>query len=91
MDEIFLFKNKYQHYLEDFWLMQIPHHGSKYNIKALPLKEWRKNHEAMNYFINYGLKNRDDHPDTEVIDLMENQVFFPVHDRQGLEFELGMH
>jgi len=80
------FTNKFNTYLRDIWLMQIPHHGSKNNLKSLDFKYWYPRYTDVAYFINYGLSNRDDHPDNEIIDLLENEDFYTVHERQGLEY-----
>lgn len=89
--QVELFTNKYRAYREDFWLMQLPHHGSSHNLHSLLPKNWYPRFRDASYFINYGLNNRDDHPDQEIINLLQGERFFPVHERQGLEFRLGLY
>ncbi|ULQ55066.1 hypothetical protein KJS94_10485 [Flavihumibacter rivuli] len=82
------FLNKYQHYWNDFWLFQIPHHGSKNNSDKLlhasiPVSSYN--------FINYGIGNRDAHPSESVIkDLVStgnSSRIISVNQFSGLIFE----
>lgn len=78
---------KYWYYKDAFWMFQVPHHGSKKNcdkslFSQIPYKKFN--------FINYGLNNRDNHPDDEVLlDLFATghyRNFIPANQFQGLSF-----
>ena len=86
------FLEKYKYYLSDFWLFQIPHHGSKENSDAvlhsnIPFKS--------SCFINYGTSNTHKHPSFEVIEsLVANGLstkVFSVSEFQGIKFGLNLH
>lgn len=58
------FLKKYQHYWNDFWLLQIPHHGAdknsdKYLLANIPIASYN--------FINYGIGNSHAHPSQNLI------------------------
>ncbi len=83
------FIKHYKHYWNDFWLFQIPHHGSEKSSDSLlhsniPLRAYN--------FINYGIPNKDKHPSQSVIkDLVatgHSVRLIPVTQYQGLFFEL---
>ncbi|MEA5405943.1 hypothetical protein VB776_23595 [Arcicella sp. DC2W] len=83
------FREHYKYYWNDFWLFQIPHHGSEKSSDSLlhsniPLRAYN--------FINYGIPNTDKHPDQSVIkDLVatgHSVRLIPVTQYQGLFFEL---
>lgn len=82
------FYTKYQNYWRRYWLFQIPHHGSKYNIDDNLLS--RIPH-YVSCFINYGTKNRHKHPDREVIQAItitnHANNLIPVNEFAGLQFE----
>lgn len=80
----------YKHYWNDFWLFQIPHHGSEKNSDSLlhsniPL--WAYN------FINYGIPNKDKHPNQSVINSLvatgHSIRLISITQYQGLSFEIG--
>ena len=82
------FLNKYQHYWNDFWLFQVPHHGSENNGDKLlyaNIPTFTSN------FINYGIGNRDAHPSKSVIyDLIatgNSSRLIPINQFSGLVFE----
>lgn len=83
------FFKKYENYWEDFWLFQVPHHGSKENAdKTLlsRLSHWKY------VFINYGTKNTHGHPNSELLDDIvatgHSQKLLPVHEFQGITYGL---
>lgn len=83
------FLKHFQNYWNDFWLFQIPHHGSKKSSNFL----LHSNIPSRAYnFINYGIPNKDKHPDQSVIyDLVatgHSVRLIPVTQYQGLFFEL---
>lgn len=87
-DQVDEFLKKYQHYWNDFWLFQIPHHGSENNgdkllHASIPVSSFN--------FINYGIGNRDAHPSESVIgDLVatgHSSRMIPVNQISGLVFE----
>jgi hypothetical protein len=78
---------KYEYYKDAFWMFQVPHHGSKKNsdktlFAQIPYIKFN--------FTNYGLNNRDNHPDDEVLlDLFTTghyKNFIPANQFQGLSF-----
>ncbi|MCU7549827.1 hypothetical protein OCK74_11915 [Chitinophagaceae bacterium LB-8] len=87
-EQVTEFLNKYQHYWNDFWLFQIPHHGSENNgdkllHSSIPVRSYN--------FINYGIGNRDAHPSERVIkDLVatgNSSRLVSVNQVSGLVFE----
>lgn len=83
------FLNHFQNYWGDFWLFQVPHHGSKKSSNKLlhskiPCGTYN--------FINYGIPNREKHPDQIVIDDLvttgHSIRLIPITQYQGLCFEL---
>lgn len=89
--EVKAFLEKYTHYFSDFWLFQIPHHGSKENSDAvlhsnIPIKSC--------CFINYGTNNTHKHPSCEVIESLVvsglSINLFPVSEFQGIKFDLNL-
>lgn len=62
------FLTKYRKYLNQYWLLQVPHHGSKNNADRLLFS--RIPHHVSK-FINYGTRHRFEskyrHPDAELI------------------------
>jgi hypothetical protein len=67
-DEVDKFLKKYDNYLKEYWLLQIPHHGSRNNADRILFT--RISHHVSK-FINYGTRHRFEkkykHPDTELI------------------------
>lgn len=67
-EEVDRFLTKYQKYLNQYWLLQVPHHGSSNNADRL-LFTRIPNHVSK--FINYGTRHRFEskyrHPDAELI------------------------
>lgn len=81
-----LFK-KYENYKNTFWMFQVPHHGSKNNSDKNLFGQISYN--KFN-FINYGINNRNKHPNNEVLlDLVATGHYknlIPVNEFQGLSF-----
>ncbi len=67
-DEVDNFLKKYQNYLKQYWLLQIPHHGSSNNADRMLFTRIPYH---VSKFINYGTRHRFEkrykHPDTELI------------------------
>lgn len=83
------FLNHYKNYWDDYWLFQIPHHGSKKSSdgnlhSGIPGRS--------NNFINYGIGNRDNHPDSIVIHSLVatgNSIkLIPINQFSGIHFNL---
>ncbi len=83
------FIEHYKHYWNEFWLFQIPHHGSENNSDRLlhsniPLRAYN--------FINYGISKSSKHPSQSVINHLvatgHSVRLIPVTQYQGLFFEL---
>lgn len=65
----------YFKYFDNIGLIQIPHHGSKYNYN----KGFRDSFPFAKYFASAGKNNRYRHPHKEVVlDLISNQKYFNV-------------
>jgi hypothetical protein len=87
---------KYGLYWREFWLFQIPHHGSKNNINRLLLAKLRA---GVSKFINYGTRHQFEkkylHPNLEVInDLIVTGQTTNVHavnEFSGLGFRFICH
>lgn len=87
---------KYGLYWREFWLFQIPHHGSKNNINRLLLAKLRA---GVSKFINYGTRHQFEkkylHPNLEVInDLIVTGQTMNVHavnEFSGLGFRFICH
>jgi|GEM_PF-3488534 len=89
--EIHAFKNKYRHYLDDFWLIQIPHHGS---AKSSDNDFFGIVPPECTYFVNYGLNNRHGHPSLSVMQkvLPPNWIGpYLIHEYQGFQFHYGIN
>jgi hypothetical protein len=81
------FMNHYKNYWDDYWLFQIPHHGSDKNSDALihsMIPPMSSN------FINYGIGNGHEHPSSNVIKSLVttgNSVkTFSVNQYMGIRF-----
>lgn len=87
--EIDPFLRHYKNYWNDFWLFQIPHHGSDRNSDGKLHSHLRSVHSC---FINYGIGNRDSHPSSNVIHHLiatgNSSKIIPVNQIAGLRFEL---
>lgn len=83
------FMKKYKIYFDNFWLFQIPHHGSKENSNGVLHANIPFNSSC---FINYGTKNNHKHPsDTVIHSLVTNGLstkLIPVNEYQGYQFQL---
>lgn len=81
--------DRFKNYWREYWLFQIPHHGSQNNINHALLSRIPFN---VSKFINYGTKNRDKHPSSKVIEALivtdHANNLFPINEFQGLQFEL---
>jgi hypothetical protein len=80
------FQDKYESYLNECWLVQVPHHGSQKNITQDFFGVFSLYSE---YFINYGTMNRHGHPDKEVFETKLDAYHFSpllVNEHQGLRW-----
>ncbi|OFX16469.1 MAG: hypothetical protein A2033_05250 [Bacteroidetes bacterium GWA2_31_9] len=81
------FYNKFINYWENFWLFQIPHHGSKNNIDKALLSIIPK---STYKFINYGTTNRHKHPSQELIENIiitgNSDKIIPINEFNGIAF-----
>ncbi len=81
----------YKNYWNNFWLFQIPHHGSEKSSDDLLYSNLVHTNHC---FINYGIGNRDKHPNTKVIqDLVKtgnSSKIIPVNQIVGLCFALSI-
>jgi hypothetical protein len=85
------FLAKYQYYLNDFWLAQIPHHGSARNCDHT---FFDKLHDDCAFFVNYGLNNRHGHPALAVMQLANKKAWpgpYLINDYQGLQIVYGIN
>ena len=84
------FMNHYRNHWDDYWLFQIPHHGSEKNSNGILHSLIPK--KATN-FINYGIGNRDDHPSSNVINSLVttgNSVkLISINQFTGIRFNLN--
>ena len=84
------FMNHYRNHWDDYWLFQIPHHGSEKNSNGILHSLIPK--KATN-FINYGIGNRDDHPSSKVINSLVttgNSVkLISINQFTGIRFNLN--
>ena len=84
------FMNHYRNHWDDYWLFQIPHHGSEKNSNGILHSLIPK--KATN-FINYGIGNRDDHPCSNVINSLVttgNSVkLISINQFTGIRFNLN--
>ncbi|MCU0326624.1 MAG: hypothetical protein MUF45_15465 [Spirosomaceae bacterium] len=89
-NQVDAFLNHYKSYLNDFWLFQVPHHGSKRNSNALL---HARIPAIAHSFINYGINNGEKHPDNEVIlDLVKtgnSAKLIGINQYNGLVFSFG--
>lgn len=85
------FLEHYRNYLSNYWLMQIPHHGSKNNSDAYLLF-----HIPANVFINFGLNHKliksFRHPSPELMQQLTlaglSNRYFPVNEIRGVKFKV---
>lgn len=88
VDEFF---NHYKNHWDDYWLFQIPHHGSEKNSNGILHSLIPK---KSNNFINYGIGNRDNHPSSNVINSLvttENSVkLISINQFSGIRFNLNI-
>ncbi len=83
------FVNHFINYWNDYWLFQIPHHGSQKSSDSIlhSVIQTRANN-----FINYGIGNRDHHPNASVIQSLVatgNSVkLIPITQFSGIRFNL---
>lgn len=91
-DQVAEFMNHYQHYWLDFWLFQIPHHGSEKSSNKLLFANIPS--ETFN-FVNYGIENKNSHPSPILInDLIatgNSAKLFDVNQFTGLKFGLNIN
>lgn len=87
------FLDKFEPYLSEIWLMQIPHHGSEKNMTSdfINDSDYQK---FINFFINYGIQNHSGHPDKVVLEWLQkgeqDRKLHLVNEWQGLAFELKL-
>ena len=90
-EDVKAFLNKYRDYYPDFWLIQIPHHGSKENSDAVLHSNIPTGKKS---FINYGTQNTHSHPsDSVILSLVTSSLstrLVPVNEYQGFEFALDV-
>lgn len=92
--EVQAFWVKYQYYWEQFWLFQVPHHGSEYNAGAELLNRLPPAIRLAK-FINHGARKISSwqHPSPQLInDLVaagQSVNVFPVNEFTGLRFEVN--
>jgi hypothetical protein len=87
---------KYKEYWDDFWLLQIPHHGSKDNSDKTLFNRIPTNIcKFMNYGVEKTWKMAWRHPSPELInDLTATgaaKKLFPVTEFMGLRFHYAIH
>nr|WP_199000911.1 hypothetical protein [Flavobacterium sp. ASV13] len=83
------FWKHYKNHWDDFWLFQIPHHGSEKNSNKIL-------HDIIpsraNNFINYGIGNRDNHPSSKVINSLatngRSAKLISINQFSGIRFNL---
>lgn len=91
--EVQAFWVKYQYYWEQFWLFQVPHHGSEYNAGAELLNRLPPAIRLAK-FINHSARKISSwqHPSPQLInDLVaagQSVNVFPVNEFTGLRFEV---
>ncbi|MFD0767163.1 hypothetical protein ACFQZI_20075 [Mucilaginibacter lutimaris] len=82
------FKKKYRSYLQECWLVQVPHHGS---VKNVTQDFFTSFSDFSEFFINYGTGNRHGHPSKEIF-TMELRYFelspFLVNEFQGFRYAI---
>lgn len=85
------FMNHYRNHWDDYWLFQIPHHGSERNSNGILHSLIPK---KSNNFINYGIGNRDNHPSSNVINSLVaagNSVkLISINQFSGIRFNLNI-
>ncbi len=85
------FENHYRSYWNDFWLFQIPHHGSEKNADQILFKIIPK---RVFSFINYGIGNSHDHPSAQLINDMVvtglTPKYIDVNQYTGLKYSLNI-
>ncbi len=92
-DDVNAFYNKYKNFWRNFWLFQIPHHGSSNNANVHLLS---KIPYTTNTFINYGVVKTWGgnwrHPSPQLISDMTatglSNKLIPINEFLGLQFEL---
>jgi hypothetical protein len=91
-EDVQAFMYKYQRYYPEFWLMQIPHHGSQENSNAILHAQIPGSRRT---FINYGTQNTHKHPsDSVILSLVASGLspnLIPVNEYQGYEFSLEIN
>jgi len=91
-EDVIDFLQKFRNYFNEFWLFQVPHHGSKENSDA----KLHSNIPFNSYcFINYGTRNKDKHPSEIVIHSLVttglSTKLIPVNEYQGFLFEYTLN
>ena len=90
-DQVDKFLIHYENYWGEFWLFQIPHHGSQENSDE---NLYANIPGHSNCFVNYGIGNRDSHPSANVIsDLVatgKSTKLISVNQFSGLRFGLTL-
>lgn len=85
------FINHYKNYWNDYWLFQIPHHGSKKNSNGILHSLI---HPGACDFINYGTTNSYNHPSSAVIKSLmitgRAVRLVPVNEFSGMRFCLTL-
>jgi len=85
------FMNHYRNHWNDYWLFQIPHHGSEKNSNGILHSVIPK---KVTNFINYGIGNRDNHPSSSVINSLVatgNSVkLISINQFSGIRFNLNI-
>lgn len=81
---------KYKNHWNSFWMIQVPHHGSMYNSNRVFLSQIPFD---TSLFINYGTRNKDNHPNPEVIsDIVttgHSSKLVSVNEFTGFKFSLN--
>jgi hypothetical protein len=81
------FYRKYSRRWNDYWLFQVPHHGSKKNADKYL---FAKLPQGISKYINYGIVHKLNHPDNEVLlDLMatgQGNSIEAITEYSGLKF-----
>lgn len=89
-DDLDKFLKHYESYWDDFWLFQIPHHGSEKSSNDALYSHITEVHSC---FINYGI-GRADHPSPSVIRSLvttgNSSKIIPVNETLGLRFLLSL-
>jgi len=91
VDEIELFMNYYEEFINDIYIFQIPHHGSRNNSSKILFAQLPKVFNFINYGVNHRFIKRWSHPHNEVInDLIstgQTNKLLAVNEYSGYQLE----